>query len=521
MISLSRFVSRGGKNWFSFSSSRTPFRLSTTTTTTISSSPSNPLLYHGLRLTRTIHDDASNKLPVSRNETSEYCAKAQQAAALMNHPPLMEVDNTTTTQSATTTTYTNLDAAMNRSTTAAVISNLPTTNMNPNVQLEPHHATSRQTMEMDALLFNQQRTHNPLQIRLCGEQGPAIMERAKHVDRELSSKQMSLTERHDFLDSVSMIHSAFIKIISTKFPRTRLDICGSSLSGLFSKDSDVDLSIHIPQLRRFPPKAGIEALYGIFTSKKFRNEFRGLAAVRFAKIPVLKGVFYIKEKNRWQPFDICTPNDISVANSKLLREYAMIDDKTTAVMSAVQVWAKEHTISSAALGYLSSYAWTNLAIFYLQQVGLLPNLQCPDLMKGLAIHYDSNNPLHCIDGLDTRFIPFDVLKSIGGWNRNEDLKEAPVSVLLHGFFHFYAYEFPIDDFAVSIRVGKVAHPKSMHEKAYPSFLCIEDPFLTLGTPQAHDLCRPVNALKNQERILRALVDGEAHFRQLLLGEDDY
>ena len=103
---------------------------------------------------------------------------------------------------------------------------------------------------------------------------------------------------------------------------------------------------------------------------------------------------------------------------------------------------------------------------------------------------------------------------------NEDLKGAPVCVLLHGFFHFYAYEFPRDEFAVSIRVRKAAYPKSIFKKAWPSFLCIEDPFLTFGTPEAHDLCKPVNALKNRERILRALVDGEAQFCRLLLGEDD-
>ena len=52
---------------------------------------------------------------------------------------------------------------------------------------------------------------------------------------------------------------------------------------------------------------------------------------------------------------------MAVANSKLLRQYAMIDRKTKSLILAVLTWAKENNISEASLGWWSSYAWTNMA----------------------------------------------------------------------------------------------------------------------------------------------------------------
>ena len=73
-------------------------------------------------------------------------------------------------------------------------------------------------------------------------------------------------------------------------------------------------------------------------------------------------------------------------------------------MLAVKKWAKDNRICSSADQKLSSYAWMILAIYYLQQIGLLPNLQCAELMKKTGFEPDCD-PRHSINALNTAFVP--------------------------------------------------------------------------------------------------------------------
>ena len=357
----------------------------------------------------------------------------------------------------------------------------------------------------------------------------AILERAERYDREVASKQMSLYSRRYFMELVSLLHQRMSLALSTQIPGARLDICGSCSSDLFTRESDVDLSIHIPQLERnISKKNERDRAKRIIVNlrdtlqRDFSKEFERLIAVRYARLPVLKGNFFTTMHNRKRQltisFDVCLSNDMAVANSKLLRQYAMIDRKTKSLILAVLTWAKENNISEASLGWWSSYAWTNMAIFYLQHLGLLPNLQCPKLIKLVGIQ--PNDASYIVDGLSTAFVPWDVLQSLGVWESNTDWNQMPLSIILHGFFHFYAHEFPRDHFAVSIRVGTVSLLKSTCASAKPLFYCIEDPFRVFDSPEAHDLSRPVSHIQHQEQTIQALMHGEAYFRRLLLPNDD-
>ena len=357
----------------------------------------------------------------------------------------------------------------------------------------------------------------------------AILERAERYDREMASKQMSLKIRQTLLDLASLLHQRISLALSTQLPGARLDICGSYSSDLFTSESDVDLSIHIPQWERKATKILERArnkkiLVNLRNTLQgeFSNEFKRLTAVRYARVPVLKGSFFTTIHNRKRQyllsFDVCVSNDMAVANSNLLRQYAIINNQTKSLILAVTLWAKEKNMSEASLGWWSSYAWTNLAIFYLQHLGLLPNLQCPQLIQQAGIQ--PNDASYVVDGLSTVFVPWDILQSLGVWESNTEWNQMPLSVILHGFFHFYAYEFPRDQFAVSIRVGTVSLLKSTCASAKPMFYCIEDPFRVFDSPEAHDLSRPVSLIEHQEQIIQALIHGEAHFRRLLLMDDN-
>jgi len=365
-------------------------------------------------------------------------------------------------------------------------------------------------------------TPNPIMKRLRENeksQQKAIIERGERLDKIIASKQMSAKTRTKFLKAVQLLQAKLTEIVSEKLPGTRFEICGSCVTGLFSEESDVDLSIHIPKSQLPSKKPVVNVIKGIIRKSLM---FKSLVSIPQAKIPVLKGCYVSKEnptKNGTLSFDICVANDMAVFNSQLLRDYAMVDERTKSVMMAVNTWAKENGVSAAANGHLSTYGWTNMTIFYLQHIGLLPNLQCPELMRTTGIDSKSDDPSSRIDGLKTLFVPLGMLKSVG-WEMTKTLNNLPVSVLLHGFFHFYAYEFPRDEYVVSIRVGNISQPKSAYAKAKSGFFCIEDPFRTFSSPRAHDLCRAVQPKEHENQIIQCVLDKEANLRHSLLGEEN-
>ena len=104
-------------------------------------------------------------------------------------------------------------------------------------------------------------------------------------------------------------------------------------------------------------------------------------------------------------FDICLLNDIAVANSELLRQYSLVNVRVKQLMMIVKFWAKTNNISTAQDNCISSYAWMNLVVFYLQCLGLVPNLQCRELFDLAGVTYnDTKNYWHSVNNLDTCYM---------------------------------------------------------------------------------------------------------------------
>jgi hypothetical protein len=217
-------------------------------------------------------------------------------------------------------------------------------------------------------------------------------------------------------------------------------------------------------------------------------------------------------------FDICFLNDIAVANSGLLHQYSLVDPRVRELMMTVKQWAKEFQINSAKDNFISSYAWMNLVIFYLQNIGFLPNLQSPLLMEAVGLIPDpQNNYWHAVDSLDTCTLTWNALKQHQVWNMPKEFEELSIPALLYGFYEFYGFRFPWT-FAVSIKQGTIILSKLVNRKVC-SFFSIEDPFETYDSHCPHDLGTPakesgssflMNCLRNAERHLFDLIskDGE-------------
>jgi hypothetical protein len=215
-------------------------------------------------------------------------------------------------------------------------------------------------------------------------------------------------------------------------------------------------------------------------------------------------------------FDICFLNDIAVANSGLLRQYSLVDTRVRSLMMTVKQWAQEYKLNSAKDNYISSYAWINLVIFYLQCLGFVPNLQSRQLMADVDVKPNpEGNYWHYVNELDTCTLTWEEVNRKSDWSAPAEFQDLPVSALLYGFFEFYSCRFPSATFAVSIKEGSIKILKS-NQRKLNLFFSIEDPFETFDSHTPHDLGTPAGE-KGARDIIKFLHEAEMHLRKLLCG----
>jgi len=372
------------------------------------------------------------------------------------------------------------------------------------------------------------------------------------VDRGASEVQ----EHEQYLQSIQHLHHHLEKLLTKRFPGSRLSIYGSCLSDLsLGKAADVDMSLHVPELHR--AKQSYES--GQMSVKHYQDvvkktvyqtvrcieqqqqqqqqqghgrnlhqrnstnqDFQNMLPVTRARVPVVKGT-YMAARNPHSTdgsldFDICFENDIAVANSELLRQYSLVDLRAKALILEVKRWAKAHGLSSAQDNYLSSYAWVNLVVFYLQCMGLVPNLQCPKLRERAGVEADpDHNEWHRINNLDTFYLTWEQAEEV--WkpppSSDADLQTNSVTELLYGFFSFYTETLPGCVGVVSIKRGKACRlPKTVFQKA-SFFFCVEDPFELYSSHMPHDLGIPVSEAAAR-RIVQCFRQARDHLGTVLL-----
>ncbi|KAI9322626.1 hypothetical protein BX666DRAFT_1897004 [Dichotomocladium elegans] len=96
-------------------------------------------------------------------------------------------------------------------------------------------------------------------------------------------------------------------------------------------------------------------------------------AIPKALVPICK----FKDPRSGISCDINTANDMGVENSKLIQAYTKIDDRVRPFLYAIKHFSKQRRINDAFLGYLSSYSYVMMGLFYLMTCDppVLPNLQ--------------------------------------------------------------------------------------------------------------------------------------------------
>ncbi|XP_043723045.1 protein HESO1 isoform X2 [Telopea speciosissima] len=142
---------------------------------------------------------------------------------------------------------------------------------------------------------------------------------------------------------------------------------GSFVSRLYSKWSDLDISVEVPSessVPNFGKRRKLNLLKDIRQALKKRGDAHNLQFIPNARVPLL-----IYERNHNHQNISC---DISINNlqgeikSKFLLWITRIDDRFHDMVLLVKEWAKAQNINDPKTGTLNSYSLCLLVIFHLQ-----------------------------------------------------------------------------------------------------------------------------------------------------------
>ena len=320
-----------------------------------------------------------------------------------------------------------------------------------------------------------------------------IAENTKHLETELVKFVSSQKVSENLLKRRNGITKHLTKVLTNKFRGSKVSTFGSFQSGLNLTNGDIDLCL---QFNGEKPKKVLKKIARMLNEDGMDN----VKLITTAKVPIVK---FIDSQSKI-PVDISINNSLAVHNTELLRRYSSIDSRVKPFIISIKYWARNRGISDASMGTFSSYAWTLIAINYLQS---LENKVLPNVLKK--------------DGSQT--VEIDGIKyDIGMYSNNEldfvTQNHSTTGELVSGFFESLAKDWPWNNGVISVGSGKILTRKEKNwvaNKPYISdaiqdsqikrlgkfSLPVEDPF-----DNKHDLSRVLDVegiFEIRDEVLRA------------------
>ncbi|KAL3814887.1 hypothetical protein ACJIZ3_016155 [Penstemon smallii] len=266
------------------------------------------------------------------------------------------------------------------------------------------------------------------------------------------------------------------KLVSKEYPEARLFLYGSCANSFGFSKSDIDVCLAM-ELQNVDKSDILLKLADIFESNNLQN----VQALTRARVPIVK----LMDPVTGISCDICINNVLAVVNTKLLRDYAQIDERLRQLVFIVKHWAKSRQVNETYHGTLSSYAYVLMCIHFLQQrrPAILPCLQ------GMETTYFAN-----VDNVECAY--FDQVEKLHNYgSRNGE----SIAQLVWAFFHYWAYCHDYANDVISVRTGRTLSKRAKDWTRRVGndrhLICIEDPFEV-----SHDLGRVVD--KFSIRVLR-------------------
>lgn len=284
-----------------------------------------------------------------------------------------------------------------------------------------------------------------------------------HYERNKQSKEL--------LDKKMVLRDLLHNIFRKSFPLCGLYIVGSSMNGMGSNSSDMDMCLMLTNHevnQRTEATTILRHLSGALSEYSFVEDLQ----VIYAKVPILK----ITDSVSRVEVDVNVNNTVGIRNTQLLNCYARIDPRVAPLALAVKAWAQHHGINDARHMTLSSYSLVLMVIHYLQyecQPAVVPCLQ---------------------EMMPDKFQPHADVRSL---NLYEDLppfvsqNKKTVGELFLGFLTYYSSKFDFSQQCISVRLGRtlpkssaISHPSPKNCVRQWKYICIEEPFDRTNTARA-------------------------------------
>eukprot|EP00933_Yihiella_yeosuensis_P028898 TRINITY_DN22671_c0_g1_i1.p1 TRINITY_DN22671_c0_g1~~TRINITY_DN22671_c0_g1_i1.p1 ORF type:complete len:631 (+),score=100.46 TRINITY_DN22671_c0_g1_i1:47-1939(+) len=322
----------------------------------------------------------------------------------------------------------------------------------------------------------------PAEVADSGKQQPqgAAEKQRKSSAKELNQDLLIFAAKRLPRKSDRKKRQGLLKILRdvarTHFKRRSINIFpfGSSATGLGDVDSDVDAVLSYGG--ELSPDKALRQMRSELRSRRSRSSVINITMfLPSANIPLLT------MSQRGLMCDLSCDNLIPLFNTRLLRSYTEMYPHMSILASVVKRWSKRKGVNGAGHGYLSSYGWTLMIVYYLQVCMGLPSLHalCPEGRGREVVQRRAHEVARVRRKKGNKWKSFafnfasptsvEVQKS---WN--PDAIPADLSDLLRGFFDFYSNSFDWGTEVVSVRLGN-RNATGDYLKPSSLLFSIEDP----------------------------------------------
>ncbi|NXY20868.1 TUT7 uridylyltransferase, partial [Atrichornis clamosus] len=250
--------------------------------------------------------------------------------------------------------------------------------------------------------------------------------------------------------------------IRQDYPGTKLDLFGSSKNGFGFIQSDLDICMTIDGLETSEGLDCIRIIEDLAKVLKKHSGLRNVLPITTAKVPIVK-FFHVRSGLE---VDISLYNTLALHNTRLLSSYAAIDPRVKYLCYTMKVFTKMCDIGDASRGSLSSYAYTLMVLYFLQQRNppVIPVLQ--------EIYREPKKPEILVDGWNVYF--FDKIEELSVVWPDYGKNTESVGQLWLGLLRFYTEEFDFKEHVICIRRKNLL---TTFKKQWTSkYIVIEDPF---------------------------------------------
>ncbi|XP_008286359.1 terminal uridylyltransferase 4 [Stegastes partitus] len=250
--------------------------------------------------------------------------------------------------------------------------------------------------------------------------------------------------------------------VRRQYAGARLQLFGSSKNGFGFRQSDLDICMVLEGQDSMDDADCITIIESLARMLKKHPGLKNILPITTAKVPIVK--FY--HVRTGLEGDISLYNTLALHNTNLLASYAAIDRRVKILCYVMKVFAKMCDIGDASRGSLSSYAYTLMVLFFLQQ-------RNPPVIPVLQEIYDGKKkPEVLVDGWNVYF--FNDLKTLPSrWPQHGNNTES-VGELWLGLLRFYTEDFDFREHVICVR--QQARLTTFNKQWTSKYIVIEDPF---------------------------------------------